>query len=408
LVKDGPGTWQLDGSSTYSGGTTINAGLLRISTGGRVLGTGTVTINGGILDLGTQIIQSVNPPATNNYFMGIVTLAGGELAATAGGMMLADRVIPDSGLISAELYGSGAFVKSNAGMVVLSAYNLFTGGASLAAGKVEVANAFAFGNLATQTLTLSGGALSSASTLAYVLPNNVTFSADTTLGDAVKTGQLTFTGTADLGASSRTLTVQSGIVFRGQVSGAGGITKAGNGVLTLSAANNFSGGTVVNAGRLRVGNNSALGSAGLTLNGGSAFSSAGQTGAGVGDYTLTNALTLGGDVTLGDLTDNGVLTLNGAVALGSSVTRIATVNSQVILGGIISGTTASLTKSGPGTLVLSGNNTFNGALTLNTGILRATTSAGAALTTLGRLRGGLQVVQYLRGWWRPFCSGRAA
>jgi MYXO-CTERM domain-containing protein len=389
LVKDGPGTWQLDGSSTYSGGTVINAGVLRISTGARVLGTGTVTINGGVLDLGTQTIQSVNPPPGNSYFLGIVTLAGGELAATAGGMMLADRVIPDSGVISAELYGPGAFVKSNAGTVTLSAYNLFTGGAALAAGKTEVANAFAFGDQGARTLTLSGGALSSSSVSAYVLPNNVTISANTTLGDAVKTGLLTFAGTTDLGASTRTLTVQSGIVFRGQISGAGGLTKAGLGVLTLSAANNFSGGTVVNAGRLRVGNNTALGSAGLTLNNGSAFSSAGQTGAGVGDYTLTNALTLGGDVTLGDLTDNGVLTLNGAVTLGSSVTRVATVNSQVILGGIISGTTASLTKSGPGTLVLSGNNTFNGALTLSSGILRATTSAGALGAGTLTLNGGV-------------------
>jgi len=392
LVKNGTGTWQLDGSSTFSGGTTINAGLLRISTGGRVLGTGPVLISGGVLDLGTQIIQGVNPPPANSYFMGIVTLNGGELAATAGGMMDASRVIPDSGLISAELNGPGAFVKSNAGTIVLSASNLFLGGASLAAGKVEVANAFAFGDQAARTLTLAGGALSSASTAAYVLPNNVTISANnTTLGDAnvAKNGQLTFAGTTDLGATTRTLTIDSGIVFRGQVSGTGGLTKAGLGVLTLSAVNNFSGGTVVNAGRLRVGNNDALGSAGLTLNGGSAFSSAGQTGAGVGDYTLTNGITLGGDVTLGDLTDNGVLTLNGGVALGSTVTRIATVNSRIILGGIISGTSASLTKSGPGTLVLQGGNTFNGALTLNAGVLRATTSAGALGAGSLALTGGV-------------------
>jgi MYXO-CTERM domain-containing protein len=379
LVKDGPGTWQLDGTSTYSGGTTINAGLLRVSTGARVLGTGTVTINGGILDLGTQTVQGTNPPPANSYFMGIVTLAGGELAATAGGMMDASRIVPNSGVISAELYGNGAFVKSNAGTVVLSAYNLFTGGASLGAGKVEVANEFAFGDQGARTLTLAGGALSSASTSSYVLPNNVIItSASTTLGDAVKTGQLTFAGTTDLGASMRTLTVDSRIVFRGQISGAaGGITKVGLGVLTLSGANNFGGGAVVNAGRLRVGNNSALGTGGLALGNGAAFSSAGQTGAGVGDFTLTNALTLNGDVTLGDLTDNGSLTLNGTVALGSAVTRVATVNSQVTLGGIISGSTASLTKAGPGTLVLQGNNTFNGTLTLNAGTLRATSSAGA-------------------------------
>ena len=379
LVKDGPGTWQLDGlNNTYSGGTTINAGLLRISSGNRVLGTGPVRINGGVLDLGVQIVQGVlNPPPAARSFMGQVTLAGGELAASVGGLIEASMVVPDSGIISVQLNGAGAFTKNNPGTIILSASNLFMGGASLAAGKVEVANDFAFGDVGARTLALSGGALSSASTSAYVLPNNVTFNADATLGDAVKTGQLTFAGTTDLGASMRTLAVDSRIVFRGQISGAGGITKAGLGVLTLSGANNFGGGTVVNAGRLRVGNNAALGAAGLTLNNGAVFSSAGQTGAGVGDYTLGNALTLGGNVTLGDLTDNGTLTLNGTVALGSSATRTATVNSRIVLGGIVSGTSAALTKAGPGTLVLQVNNTFDAGLTLNAGTLRATTSAGA-------------------------------
>ena len=49
----------------------------------------------------------------------------------------------------------------------------------------------------------------------------------------------------------------------------GGLTKLGNGTLTLTANNTYNGGTTINAGILALGNDNALGTAGLSMSGGS-------------------------------------------------------------------------------------------------------------------------------------------
>jgi len=394
VVKNGPGTWLLKGTSTYGGGTTINAGRLRVEEGYTALGTGPVLISGGMLDLGTQTIQSIFPVPANSYYMGLVTVQGGELAAFDGGSIDVTRVVPNAGAISALLYGPGAFLKNSGSTIIISGYNKYLGGSTVSAGTVQVGHNYAFGETAAQALTIAGtGTLSSASTLAYTLPNNLTLSASTTLGDAVKTGALTFTGTVDLASSVRTLTISSPVTFSGIVSsGTGGITKSGASVLTLSGANTYGGGTIVTAGTVRVGHNSALGSGGLTLNDTAIISSNGFTGTGVGDFALSNPVTIGGNITLGSLADNGILTFNGATQLGGSVTRVFTVNSDVVFGGAVSGVTASLTKVGPGTLTLSNNNLFSGVLTLSAGTLRATTIGGAlGAGTLALTGGTLQL-----------------
>ena len=379
VVKNGSGTWLLKGTNTYAGGTTINAGRLRVEEGYTALGTGPVLISGGMLDLGTQTIQTIFPVPGNSYYMGLVTVQGGELAGFDGGSIDVTKVVPNAGTISARLYGAGALLKNSGATIVISGFNKYLGGSTVSAGTVQVGHNYAFGETAAQALTIAGtGTLSSASTLEYVLPNNLTLSASTTLGDAVKTGALTFTGTVDLASAVRTLTISSPVTFSGIVSsGTGGITKSGASVLTLSGANTYGGGTIVSAGTVRVGHNAALGSGGLTLNDTAIISSNGFIGTGVGDFALSNPVTIGGNITLGSLADNGMLTFNGATQLGSSVTRVLTVNSNVVLGGAISGVTANLTKAGPGTLTLSNNNTFSGVLTLSAGTLRATTIGGA-------------------------------
>jgi autotransporter-associated beta strand protein len=114
------------------------------------------------------------------------------------------------------------------------------------------------------------------------------------------------------------------------------------------------------------------------LNDTAIISSNAFTGAGVGDFQLSNPVTVGGNVTLGHAIDNGVLTFAGAIGLGTSVTRVVTVNSDVAFTGLISsGASANLTKAGPGQLTLSNNNTFTGALAINAGTVRASVSAGA-------------------------------
>ena len=74
LVKNGPGTWLLTSShSSYSGGTTINGGVLKIQdvgpTGDSALGTGPVTVNnGGTLGGGG---------AASSFVFGLTTVNGG-------------------------------------------------------------------------------------------------------------------------------------------------------------------------------------------------------------------------------------------------------------------------------------------------------------------------------------------
>ena len=51
LVKDGNGTLALTGANTFSGGMTLNAGVLDIASAQpKALGSGTFTINGGTID----------------------------------------------------------------------------------------------------------------------------------------------------------------------------------------------------------------------------------------------------------------------------------------------------------------------------------------------------------------------
>ena len=83
------------------------------------------------------------------------------------------------------------------------------------------------------------------------------------------------------------------------------------------------------------------------------------------------------------------MTLNGSVDLGAA-TRTINVNSFLntsTLGGVISGATgAGLTKTGPGTFVLSVANTFDGPVTINGGDLSATVAGALGIgTTAGNI-----------------------
>ena len=51
LVKVGTGMLTLSGADTYGGGTIVNAGILRLGTGGSLAATGRLTVNGGSFDL---------------------------------------------------------------------------------------------------------------------------------------------------------------------------------------------------------------------------------------------------------------------------------------------------------------------------------------------------------------------
>ena len=166
------------------------------------------------------------------------------------------------------------------------------------------------------------------------------------------------------------------------------LTVSGGGNLQLNnAQNTYTGGTMVNT---------AAGPTGIIIGGSSTPNGVGvpvvtgPLGTGTltlgnsavlisnGAYTVSNNVAVNGGFTFNGASNN--LTLNGNVALASGTNTINVAAPQVTLtlGGVVSGTGASITKNGYGTLAmvggtsLTGGDTYTGGLTLNSGVLLAT------------------------------------
>jgi fibronectin-binding autotransporter adhesin len=140
IVKTGDGTWTLTASNSYTAGTTINGGVLRVNnTTGSGTGTNAVTVNSGGTLGGTGIIG------------GAVTVnAGGALApgASAGTLTISKSLTLNSDArLNFELGATNASDK-----VVVS-------GALALGGTLNVTNLAGFGTN-TYTLIAYGGALS--------------------------------------------------------------------------------------------------------------------------------------------------------------------------------------------------------------------------------------------------------
>ena len=269
--------------------------------------------------------------------------------------------------INSTLAGTVGITKSGAGTLVLGGTNDFSGGFAVTAGTVLVATNSA---LAANTVHLAAGtALAANSGTARALANDFTLNTSVTLGDAVNSGGLTISGTVATGASSLSLTTASDVVLSNTVTGAG-LTKLGSGKLTLSGANTFAGGLTLAGGTLMLGNNAALGADTLTIAGGTLDASSA--------LTITNALTLSSDLTFAgtaNLTQN-----TGTIALDFS--RVITVAAHTLsLGGVISGDGFSLTKSGAGTLILAGANTYSSTTNIHAGELRTVGNSRLASTS---------------------------
>ena len=234
LTKTGEGTWTLSGANTYTGGTTILAGKLIIGDLAS-LGTGAVTVSGGVLDLN-------NLAPTN-----IITLSGGSLLradawAAAGTINLSGNVdasvienLPGAEIkvaagatvnltgVTKDIVFEGGSLTNLAGysgkLKVKGSLDLSSGGP---AGEIEVASGGTvnFGNAASnRTIKFSGGTVSGA---------NFTGNVEV-VGTGVSLGSGIQAGTVRIAAGS-SATIASG--FNRDISFAGG---------SLSGLANYSG-----------------------------------------------------------------------------------------------------------------------------------------------------------------------
>lgn len=428
LIKAGTGTLTLSGSSNYHGGTTLSAGGLNLANA-NAIGTGALTISGvttldntsgaalalatnnaqnwkanftfrgsSDLDLGTgEVALSATRTITvaantltvggvlsgttattgltksgtgtlvlsgNNTYKGVTTISSGTLqlgnGGTSGGLVGAvvnaatftvDR--SDDSTLSGVISGAGRFIKNGAGTLTLSGTNTFTGGKLINEGTLKLGYAKALG-ATTGDLTLGGGNLDLNGNSAII--GLLSGTSGTVFNNGPAPGKLT-TNSSKSGRFAGSLNDGTqALAFE----------KAGTGTLTLSGSNGLKGGINLTGGGLKLANAYVLGSGTFTIS---------------GAVTLDNAL--GTPLTLATnnaqaWNSNFAFKGSDALDLGTgdvamSATRTVTVTSNTLtVGGAISGVSASfgVTKSGTGTLVLAGDNTYGGATTISAGTLQ--------------------------------------
>ncbi len=319
------GTLTMANSNTISGVvsgsellTKAGAGTATLS--GTQTGTGGITVTGG----------AVSVAADANLTTGTVTLNGGDLTVTGTGQTFDNAIAVSStatltdangNTFSGVISGSSTLTKAGAGTTVLSGTQTGTGGITVTGGAVSVA---ADANLTTGTVTLNGGGLTLTGT-------------SQTIDNAVA---MTGTGTI----TNATANTMSGVI-----SGSSTLTKAGAGTLTLSGTQTHTGATTITAGTVSIAGDANIGSGTVTLNGGTLATTT--------TFTLDNAIALGAS--------------DGTFNVAASTTSTAS--------GVISGAAGSdITKTGTGTLILSGTNTYSGDTTVSAGTLRVTGSTAAA------------------------------
>lgn len=172
-------------------------------------------------------------------------------------------------------------------------------------------------------------------------------------------------------ANGAVMTV-SGTVSNGGT-GASGITKQGNGVLNLNGDVTYTSTTIHQAGTINWNASNSVGLAGLQIGGGGAGTSATlNLGSGV-------TLTLNGKLTAELQSGAGTATIaNGTLALNASTVEVevrdsANTDQELVISSNLSdgGTSANLTKTRNGTLVLQGTNTHTRGTSLSQGRLIA-------------------------------------
>ncbi|WP_010298833.1 beta strand repeat-containing protein [Candidatus Odyssella thessalonicensis] len=291
VTKTGPGTLTLSGVNDYSGGTSLNAGIIAIGNPS-ALGTSSVTFGGGGLQLAGAYTVA-NP----------LVLA----AAQPSGLDLNNYDGTFTGVISA---GGNTFSVTNSGGVAktltLTGVNTYSGTTSIGSKVVLALN---------NNGTIGTSALSFADNTAIFDISGISASSLTMGSLNSAQGQISL-GAKTLSLGSNSATAFGGTIQDGGVAGGtgGSLSKTGSGILTLSGNNNYSGGTSVNAGTIAIGHANALGTSSVTLGGGGLQLA--------GAYTVANPLVLAAAQPSGLDLNNYDGTFTGIISGGGDTLRV--------------------------------------------------------------------------------------
>ena len=194
--------------NTYTGGTTVNAGSLRVNQG-TTLGPGPLTVNT------TGSVASI--VRFNNFFQTITSLSSTTVGTIAPvlDLNLTQLTIDQSSntTFAGNIQGTGNVTKSGTGKLTLTGAATFNGEVRIDAGTIEIGNGGTSGSIS--------GNISLSSALIFNRSDNLTYS--------------------------------------GQITGFGTLTKLGTGNLTLTSSSEFAGNIFLSQGAITTAAANALG-----------------------------------------------------------------------------------------------------------------------------------------------------
>jgi fibronectin-binding autotransporter adhesin len=389
LTKQGAGTLSLGGSNSYSGPTVVEAGAVLVN--GSLSGTNTVTVksgaalggtgsvagavtveNGGILapgaSAGTFSVGSLILNSTSALKFELGTAS--DLVVVAGSLTL-DGIL-DVGALTG--FGGGSYTLfqyggslTNNGLTLGTIPTGFSYAIDLSTTnyvklKVVPDDLYWDGPNTTPNGTVNGGtgtwnntlsnwtSVNGLANFAWTNQSTAHFAGTAgtvTVGENVSVAEMLFetsgyvlTGVGQLAIKGATLAIDTATNVVAEIgaaiTGTGSLEKTGAGTLTLTASNSYTGGTLISAGTLQVGNGGTNG-----------------------------AIT-------GNVTNNAALAFNRAGSLSFT--------------NVISGS-GSLTKLGTGTLTLTASNSYAGGTVLSGGALLVDDDSALGSGTL-QLGGG--------------------
>jgi len=350
----GTGITTISSANTYTGLTSINAGTAKLGDPA-ALGTGTVSLGGGTLDVngfsptllnlvgtagtidntaaGTATVTFNN--TANSIYAGAIQNTGGAMSVVKNGNSTLTLTGTSGGYTGTTTINAG-------GLSVASAVSLGSGGTTVNAATLEASTSFTY----SQTLTLAG------------------------------TG-----GTSTIQADTNAVYQQTG-----PIAGTS-FTKTGAGIFAIASTNNTLSAITFTTGEVRVDVGGALSLPSATINPGTTLHNNG------GNLTVSGAVTLasptsgaavqrltldGGTTTINGVNfsasqDGGIVTVNGGInSLGN-----VTVNRSGSTGG---GVTPDFTK---GVVVGGGSTTINNLILGNSNSWGALAQSGGTLTITG-------------------------
>ena len=369
LIKTGAGTLTLAGVNGYTGGTTVNHGVLKVGQSSAIPYGRNLTVSGNsTLDLNGC---GINVGSLGGG--GTITNGVGSATLTVGGNN-------QSSEFAGTLAGAISLTKADSGTLVLGGANTHTGDTKINGGTLVLANADALAE----------------STLDYAYSGTLNFGTliAATLGGLKGNKSLTLTNSNNCAVALTVGGNNASTVYSGALSGASSLTKEGDGTLILTSDNSgFTGTTTISAGALQLGNNSANGGLAGPIVDNAALVFARSGNAIIVDHQLSGngSLRQMGSATVLLTADNpgysGVITIDSSRTLqvgngdtaGTLGTATVTNDGTLIFnrgaGNLtvdnLIGGVGHLTKQGAGTLTLTGNNTYSGTTTISQGTIIA-------------------------------------